>query len=188
MHENQDNQDQQIPLIKPKKRTEKQIAHTEKMRAIRADNIIKKKKAKELHLATVYMENKEKDNVQPDVVQKIDSQPDVVQKIDTQVDNDLEEQIKLLKEKVKTRYDKKVKQRVDDDVDELEEEEVVYVKKKKKPAKKKIVYLSSSESEEEQVIPVPNRVQRNKTHVGNPNHVEACLPVGPKIVYTDYFI
>ena len=138
------------PLTKPKRkinapRTEKQIAHTEKMRAKRSENIEKKKQQKEVQMAKIYMENKLKEQAEPKAEPK--------------------------EEPVKKPVKKTVKY-VEEENDD-EEEDIVYVKKKKKPVKKKIIYLS--DSDDERPTPTPpklerqnNRVMRNKPEPQKP--------------------
>ena len=108
------------PLTKPKRkinapRTEKQIAHTEKMRAKRSENIEKKKQQKEVQMAKIYMENKlkEQEKAEPKTEPK--------------------------EEPIKKPVKKTVKY-VEEENDD-EEEEIVYVKKKKKPVKKKKLFI-----------------------------------------------
>ena len=139
------------PLTKPKRkinapRTEKQIAHTEKMRAKRSENIEKKKQQKEVQMAKIYMENKlkEQEKAEPKTEPK--------------------------EEPIKKPVKKTVKY-VEDDDDE--EEEIVYVKKKKKPIKKKIIYLSDSDDDGGDIPPPKlerqnNRVMRNEPEPQKP--------------------
>ena len=126
------------PLTKPKRkinapRTEKQIAHTEKMRAKRSENIEKKKQQKEVQMAKIYMENKLKEQTEPKAEPK--------------------------EEPVKKPVKKTVKY-VEDDDDE--EEEIVYVKKKKPVKKKKIVYLSDSDDDGGDIPPPKLERQTNR--------------------------
>ena len=124
------------PLTKPKRkinapRTEKQIAHTEKMRAKRSENIEKKKQQKEVQMAKIYMENKLKE----------------------------QEQAEPKEEPIKKPVKKTVKY-VEEENDD-EEEEIVYVKKKKKPVKKKIIYLSDSDDDGGDIPPPKLERQTN---------------------------
>ena len=125
------------PLTKPKRkinapRTEKQIAHTEKMRAKRSENIEKKKQQKEVKMAKIYMENKLKE----------------------------QETAEPKTEPVKKQPVKKTVKYVEEENDD-EEEEIVYVKKKK-PVKKKIVYLSDSDDDGGDIPPPKLERQTNR--------------------------
>ena len=127
------------PLTKPKRkinapRTEKQIAHTEKMRAKRSENIEKKKQQKEVQMAKIYMENKLKEQTEPKAEPK--------------------------EEPIKKPVKKTVKY-VEEENDD-EEEEIVYVKKKKPVKKKKIVYLSDSDDDGGDIPPPKLERQTNR--------------------------